>query len=446
MSIKGLSDRGMSFPEIGQIRKGAKVTKTRKDGSTYETPVDLSYFRVVFDEREIRAAEIFTELYGPEPTMIRIMLPFHEIWRMWDPFLEAYTAGRMVARADGENFIHLIDTKTGETLVRNGIDVKTNKPRPYFEGQSVGSYIDGKGQEQQVYCKPNGRLMVIIPEFARMVYMTVITTSIHDILNISDQLRAYAVLNDNQLAGIPLILRRRPRSISTPDKDGKRVRRVKWLLSLEADPEWVKKRLLETKRLALPGNGLPLSLPSGELPDDEPPPEGLETDHDEDEVEEGNFSIPGELPPPEEPPDAITEQAAKPAAEKKSAPANTKKEKPANDLNGKGRPYAPDVLRAKLVEFGKQYTGKPTEPQISLIAMLIEKAFAGRSDSSDLRHDVQFYLFGHKSLKEADPLTLLAALNNWLKPAQDQGGDYHPDGMAVQEIVRVQTEALVAEG
>ena len=41
---------------------------------------------------------------------------------------------------------------------------------------------------------------------------------------------------------------------------------------------------------------------------------------------------------------------------------------------------------------------------------------------------------------------LLAALNNWLKPVQDDGGGYHTDSMAVKEILRVQTEALVVEG
>ena len=49
MPIIGLSDRGLSFPEIGAIRKGRKETRTRKDGSTYEQPIDLTFFRVEFE-------------------------------------------------------------------------------------------------------------------------------------------------------------------------------------------------------------------------------------------------------------------------------------------------------------------------------------------------------------------------------------------------------------
>ena len=179
MPIKGLTDRGLAFPEIGQIRKGKKVTKKRKDKSEYTVPVDLKYFRVLFDEQEVDSAELFLEKYGEEPDQINIILPFNEIERCWDAWLEAYTAGRMVARSDGEIFTYLIDTDTGEILVRNG------KPgSPYTEGQTVGK--DSKGKD--IYCRPVGRLKVIIPELARAAFLTVNTTSVHDIHNISSQL------------------------------------------------------------------------------------------------------------------------------------------------------------------------------------------------------------------------------------------------------------------
>ena len=422
--IRGMSDRGLSFPEIGTIRKGSAKTENRPGK-------DLSYFRIIFDERELKAAETFKNIYGEQPTWFRVILPFDEIERMWDPFLESYTAGRMVARADGEYFLYLLDTETGEVLVKNGIDIKTGQPRPYIEDRPVGYYTDSKSKKQPIKCKPSGRLKVIIPELARAAYMTVLTTSIHDIINISDQLRAFKTLNNGRLAGIPFIIRRRPRSISVPKPDGQRVRMVKWLISIEADPEWVKAALQETKRLALPGNGLALPEPN-QSEYEEPTGEDLQTDFDEDEVEEGEFS-------------QVTEDT-KTQADQKSSNDPVLNAKAAPDMNNKGRPYAPDVLRAKLQERAKQYIGQPTEKQIGLIAMLIERAFAGKDNSTELRHDVQFYLFGHASLKDADPGILLAALNNWLLPTQDAGGDYLPDPMAVKEIARVQTEALVAEG
>jgi len=307
MPIKGLSDRGMSFPEIGAIRKGAKKTEN-KPGA------DLSYFRVVFDEREVKAQETFLSVYGSQPAAVRIILPFDEIERMWESWLEAYTAGRMVARSDGEYYVYLIDTDTGEMLVKNGIDIKTHLPRPYIDGQPVGYYTDGNGKKKPIYCKPSGRLKVIIPELARAAYMTVLTTSIHDIANISDQLRAFQALNRGRIAGIPLILRRRPESISCPNPDGTRVRRVKWLISIEADPEWVKAALQETKRLALPGNGLSLPLPSGQTSTPDPEPgEQAEQDYDEGEVEEGQFTTAPE-------PEAETTKTAQVTDERKPEP------------------------------------------------------------------------------------------------------------------------------
>ena len=99
-------------------------------------------------------------------------------------------------------------------------------------------------------------LKIIVPELARAAYMTVLTTSINDIVNISQQLAAFQELNNGQIAGIPFVLRRRPKKISRPGENGQRVRVEKWLLTIEADPEWVRAKLTQVKRLALPGNGL----------------------------------------------------------------------------------------------------------------------------------------------------------------------------------------------
>lgn len=233
MPIKGLTDRKLAFPEIGQIRKGAPKTGN-KPGK------DLPYFRVVFDEAEKEAEKIFRQVYGNQPWEINILLPFNELERVWEAWLEAYTAGRMVARADGEKFLYLLDTETGEVVVKDGIDVKTGQPRPYVEGAPVGYYTDKRGQRQPIFCKPVGRLKVVIPELRRLAYLTVITTSIHDIINIDSQLKALQRVNGGKIAGIPLVLRRRPKKVSVPKPDGQRVRMTKYLLSVEADERWVK--------------------------------------------------------------------------------------------------------------------------------------------------------------------------------------------------------------
>jgi hypothetical protein len=220
---------------------------------------DLTYFRVEFAEQEPDAAAEFKRIYGDQPREIRIILPFNEIERMWDAWLEAYTAGRLVARSDGERFIYLVDTRTGEVKVRNGAP-----ETPYKDGMVVGTWRNQKtNKDEPITCKPTGRLKVILPELARAAYMTVLTTSIHDIANISAQLEAFKTLNNGQIAGIPLMLRRRPKKISMPKPDGGRARVTKWMLSIEADPQWVKAMLSEVKRLALPVNGLALLTEGG---------------------------------------------------------------------------------------------------------------------------------------------------------------------------------------
>ncbi len=248
MSIKGLTDRPAQFPEIGQIRKGAPK-EPNKPGA------DLQYFRAEFDEREIKSAQVFRAAYRDQPAELNILLPFNEIDRQWEAWKEAYVAGAMIHRCDGQRIMYQIDYRTGQRMILNG------EPERGCNYSRENPIIAGKAP---VYCRPVGRLKVIIPELERLAYLTVHTTSVHDILNISRQLEALQATNRGRLAGIPLKLRRRPVEISTPGPEGKRVRRIKWLLSIEADPEWVRQMLTEMKRLALPGNGLPLGLPDPE--------------------------------------------------------------------------------------------------------------------------------------------------------------------------------------
>jgi Recombination directionality factor-like len=426
MAIKGLSDRKLSFPEIGQIRKGAAKTDANKPGP------DLDYFRVIFDEAEKDAEYIFRNVYKDKPQELNIFLPFDEIERMWDPFLEAYTAGRMVARSDGEYFLYLLDTKTGEILVKNGLHLKTKRPLPYIDGQQVGTYTNRKsGKEEPIFCKPVGRLKVIIPELARAAYLTVITGSYHDIANISAQLEAFKMLNGGRIAGIPLVLRRRPKRISTPNKDGTRVRRVKWLLSIEADPEWVKKRLMATEVLALPGN----------------------TETEEDVIETtGNLVEDDEWEPPIDSGNGIdnNDPGYTEVTEPKEEPGQKTERQPAKIE----RPYAPEVVKDRILEAVQHYEEefKPKDkgeedPEVlrSIVATNLTACFAGDPDSEDKRHTVLFYLFGEGSLKKLE-FTQLVAVKRWLDAKPDSGGEWIPNKSSIQEAVAMEKAALQDEG
>src|SRR3990167_6554598 len=149
MSIVGLTDRGMAFPQIGDIRKGEPKGENRPGK-------DLHWFRVEFDATEKQAAQDFAALYGDEPNGIVIILPFDEIGLVWDAWREAYTAGAMNHRCDGENVVYAINPKSGEIVVRGGIDLATGQPVEC----KLKDFPDKTKR-----CKPVGRLSVVIPQF-----------------------------------------------------------------------------------------------------------------------------------------------------------------------------------------------------------------------------------------------------------------------------------------
>jgi len=310
MPIKGMTDQLAAFPQIGTIRKGAA-----KDPKKNRPGADLTYFRVTFDEQEAEAANKFEETFGSEPREIQISLPFDDISRCWDAWRECYSVGALIHRCDGEYVDYAISRKTGEMLVLNGrllVDTNGYKAGQCVPctGKPVYHYKNKRtGEDVPVYCRPTGRLRVIIPALMRLAYLVVKTTSVHDVIGISEQLAAIQQLNDGQLRGIPLVLRRRPRLISTPSPDGKRVRREKWLISIEADPGWVRRKLEAMHRASLPALGPPVlaledEIVEGELVGEERPepeeqwPESEQEDYDEwaeppEEQEEGEPEEPG---------------------------------------------------------------------------------------------------------------------------------------------------------
>lgn len=267
MPIKGLTDRGVAFPQIGSIRKGAKKEPNNPGA-------DLPYFRMDFDEREISAIEKFNALYPDgKPTDIVIILPFDDIDRVWHAWREAYTAGALQHRCDGEHVNYAINPQTGEIVIKDWHNAA---------GEMVKCERKDLADKTK-RCKPTGRLHVIIPQLERLAYLVVHTTSIWDIARISEQLAAIREMNGGHIAGIPLVLRRRPSKISTPSgENGKRARRVKNLISIEADPEWVAAKLSAMRSAALPQA---VQLPQIQAPLTGPEwQEGIGEDDDDDEI------------------------------------------------------------------------------------------------------------------------------------------------------------------
>jgi hypothetical protein len=110
------------------------------------------------------------------------------------------------------------------------------------------------------------------------------------------------------------------------------------------------------------------------------------------------------------------------------------------------RPYEPEILKAgiakKVANLG---TFNASDKQIGLLASMLDKCFAGETNSSDLRHAVQEYLTGYKSSKEM-PGAYVKVLLDWLDAKQDNGGDYSPSAMAVKEAQAIRRQSLIDAG
>lgn len=307
MPITGLTNRELGFPVIGKIRKGAqKQRKTRKDGSEYETfGQELTYFRFDLVEGEEDTAAELERIYGKEPKAIRVLFPFNEIDRVWSAWKVAFTAGTMLGKSDGA-FVNFLQDNKGNVIVRNGINLETGHPHPHPANNVAGYDYKGKAIEFE----NSGILKVMLWDLPRAAYLEVVTGSDNDIANIDSQLRAF--LNDTfsggRLAGIPFILRRVPRMISTPgnNKDEPRARRKKYLINIEVDPDWIVRQFGKMRALALPTYGEELP-PAGVLP----PGTTLETEFDPDELD----GEPVDLGEPE------TEPGESPAADPEPQPA-----------------------------------------------------------------------------------------------------------------------------
>ena len=231
MPILGLTDRPPQFPRIGILRKGTPKQEGRNGKQTYGK--DLEGFR--FDTDDTAAADAFGASYGDEPKQVNIFLPYATTDENFQTWKEAWTASALQHRCDGETMHVWLDKTTG-------------KYRKDLQPCSGG-------------CKEVGRLLVIIPELRRMAYVQVETHSINDIVEIQQNLLALEQARGT-LRGIPMVLSRRPREISTPRDNGQRARVTKWLLHVEAAPRWVDLQLAADEHAAMVVDQAGCMLPS----------------------------------------------------------------------------------------------------------------------------------------------------------------------------------------
>ena len=259
MPIKSLqTNRPAQFPCIGKLRKGGAKKKNANGREVYGD--DLKHFRLTTDDPDAGAA--FAAHYGTEPKAVNVYMPYATTDENFGAWLEEYTAGGMVRRCDGEtqHFHRDASGKGSNTPIKCEL----------LCGRKCG-------------CKQVGRLAVIVPELARLAYVLVETHSLYDIMQLTENLQAAQALRGD-LRGIPFILSRREREISTPGSDGKRARRTKSLLFIEPNPEWVARQLESMRLAALPIVDVPaLVAPAARMITGPVTPATIDGEYDEDE-------------------------------------------------------------------------------------------------------------------------------------------------------------------
>ncbi len=444
----------MAFPEVATLRKGTPKVKggQRNDfiqGSDLGNKFRVSFYPGTTDAKAAFAAAfpgtlvkydstyrkpgVYAEPDGFEVERIRAMVPFKSVFDAWEWANEAHSAGRMVAKADDTHYLMLRDPNTGEYLVKNG--------EPFMEyapGMKV-TYERG-GKQYSLPIRTVGRLKLFIPQIERMVFFTLKTTSFYDRLNIDAQLSAIEflanTLNGGNAAGIPFFIYRREQEICWNKPDGSAQRIKKWLVNIEADPEWVKAATTRMASFALTGVVTVRALaPVSESRQLTGPVSPAEVDEPGDPAEEdyGDQDFIDATPEPEEPP----------APKTAPAPGNTTEKSDVGQATSK-RPYQATEFKKKFELAVKAIAEKNHLDNIGdthrkIVASMIDTTFDG---SQTMRYEVCEWLTGNASTKDMSKAQVKALLHI----AQVVEFGDMPCTEFIQEIKWAHEAALMAKG
>lgn len=272
MPIRGLTDRPKpKLPRMGIIRKGAPKTGNVPGR-------DLTYFRFQSDDPWAEDAWRinYADPAGGEPRTLGLWLAPGKLEDIWESWQEEWVAGGLVHRCDGE-WVALYQDKTTGSYVEPPPETV---PCPW--GSRAKKPLTRNSRNDG--CKAVGRLSVILPKIRRMATVTVLTTSITDLITLSESLAVIDTLSPNGPGMQEVVLQRVPRQIRFFDqKKGKRITMIKHCLVLEPSMS-LAEGLLAPGLPAGNGEAYP-ALDEGDLPVVEI--EGLtEDDLEEEDVEE----------------------------------------------------------------------------------------------------------------------------------------------------------------
>lgn len=260
--------RGMKLPRIGTIRKGSKVPildngkpRLNAKGEAVMRPVEQPYWVIHVDAADDeRTLETLYDAYGTrEITCLNVYLLYPDADLNWSSWMEAYTAGQLVARSDERIITYLSDPTNGQTLIQDGrvANLPKNPKSPtarLIEGLGVGDILSysedmvlavSAGSNEPITWKAVGRLSVVIKELGRPDrWFQMITGSywydIPFVYTAIDKVRDVARYTNRPANTIPLLLKRVPVETSYEDENGKKHRKTMHCVQLELRDDVVK--------------------------------------------------------------------------------------------------------------------------------------------------------------------------------------------------------------
>ncbi len=462
MPIKQLQSDEPGLPRAGIIRLGFKTRsctkckyilqyketaeKCPRCGSALgnEFPTEAPFF--VLDDAPGVAEALGTD----RPAELEVFFPFDDNNLVFPNYMQFWQASSLVCRGDGEQIVYAIDPTTGRAKIRDGIallDFVEGKDQNYKAGQ----FMPCPGPDRNLYpkclnCKPNAMLIVLLEKVPRLAYFQISTTSIHNIVDLPKQLNTVkeaiaAIIGAPKLIGVPFVLKRVKREVSTPKKDrnGNDVgrRRVeKYFLQLEIKSEWVIKMLTAQRRLADPLERLALPAPAPQP--SAPETEIIDTEPTKPVKPPFGFADPPTWEPPVSDEDIEVEPPAAEAAAAKAQPEPAPEPKPEQPAaNGKAklhRPMTPEQVKSALAVPKYSDTKTPGEAALDFASTALLEACRGDSLNRDR---VIVYLFGKDSLKKLTAGECLF-ITDWIGIKAENG--FKPDPNSLIEI-----EAILRE-
>jgi Recombination directionality factor-like len=253
MPIAGLTTTKTDMPRLGKIRKGGEQgTKTKEiRGEKVQVPIvgkDLDYFRIVSDRPGLEAQ--MAQLYGQEPKELRVVMPYHTVEEVFDPWMKEYGKSGLKRQCDGAQQILWLPEGAAN-----------------YRGVGIGDApLPCVAATNGCKCQRTAALKVVLPEvfaLGHCGYFEIATSSKHDILSIGGALN-YVFGLRGSLLGVPFIVRRSPEEKSYPNPSGTRSTKEYNLIKIEVDPAWLQ-RQYQNQYAEMMGTESVAALPSAPM-------------------------------------------------------------------------------------------------------------------------------------------------------------------------------------